>query len=197
MTEPSFAVNVRELLRHPGAHKHVVLRHPLDDVATPVASVPPPTPILVDLELESVVEGILVSGQVSAVTRLVCARCLQEFERDLSVGVQELFALDARSAEEDGYAVLPDDRLPLDTMIRDALVLAFPSAPLHDPGCAGLCPQCGADRNVVDCGHRPDTIDPRWQALLSLRRTDGGASPAGTDRPSQTSEEEDDARPQA
>ena len=80
-------------------------------------------------------------------------------------------------------SVLPDDRLPLDTMARDALVLGFPAAPLHDPDCQGLCPVCGADRNTGDCGHGgPETIDPRWAGLAGLRTT---------------LQEEDDARPQA
>ena len=79
--------------------------------------------------------------------------------------------------------MLPDDRLPLDTMARDALVLGFPAAPLHDPDCQGLCPVCGADRNTGDCGHGgPEIIDPRWAGLAGLRTT---------------LQEEDDARPQA
>ena len=67
-------------------------------------------------------------------------------------------------------AVLPDDRLPLDTMARDALVLGFPAFPLCRPDCAGLCPVCGADRNTIDCGHGgPEQLDPRWAGLADLR----------------------------
>jgi uncharacterized protein len=164
---PALAVNVRELLRHPGAHKHVVVRGPLPDVATPVAAVAD-APVTVDAEVESVVEGLLVSGTVHAPVRLACARCLRDTGQELTVPVRELFALDATDAEDEGYAVLGDDRLPLDAMARDALVLGFPAAPLCRPDCAGLCPQCGADRNEVDCGHHEAT-DPRWAALAGLR----------------------------
>jgi uncharacterized protein len=183
VTAPALAVDVRELLRHPGAHLHAVLRAPLGDLATPVASVPPARPVRVDVEIESVVEGLLVSGAVGATAQLQCVRCLRSFDQDLEAEVRELFALEAaRDGDEDeGYAVLPDDRLPLDTMARDALVLAFPAFPLCRPDCAGLCPVCGADRNVTDCGHgEPEIIDPRWAGLAGLR-----------------TEEEDDARPQA
>jgi uncharacterized protein len=185
VTAPALAVDVRELLSKPGAHKHVVVRAPLEDLATPAASVPGDRPVTVDAEIESVVEGLLVSGTVSATAVVRCVRCLREFDQELEVEVRELFALEQSPAddEDEGYAVLPDDRLPLDTMARDALVLAFPAFPLHRPDCAGLCPVCGADRNTVDCGHSgPETIDPRWAGLAGLRLEN---------------QEEDDARPQA
>jgi uncharacterized protein len=171
VTEPALTVDVRELLQQPGAHKHVVLRAVLPDLATPVASVPPERPVTVDAELESVVEGLLVTGRVRATVRLRCVRCLREFDHELEVDVRELFALHPREEEDEGYTVLADDRLPLDTMVRDALVLAFPSFPLCRPDCAGLCPQCGADRNTTDCGHGASgATDPRWAALAGLRQ---------------------------
>jgi uncharacterized protein len=186
VTEPALAVDVRELLQQPGARKHVVLRAALPDLATPVASVPAGAPVTVDAEIESVVEGLLVTGKVAAKVALRCVRCLREVDHDLEVEVRELFSLDPAGGEDEdeGYAVLPDDRLPLDTMVRDALVLAFPSFPLCRPDCAGLCPVCGADRNTTDCGHgEAGATDPRWAALAGLRQA--------------LEEEEEVARPEA
>jgi uncharacterized protein len=203
VTEPALAVDVRELLHKPGAHKHVVVRAPLGGLATPVASVPPDRPVTVDAEIESVVEGLLVTGTVSATVLASCVRCLRQFDQELEVQVRELFALEAADDEDEGYAVLPDDRLPLDTMARDALVLGFPAFPLHSPDCAGLCPVCGADRNsdgparLVDCGHSgSETIDPRWAGLADLRLSipEGFGEPQGG---APINKEEDDARPQA
>ena len=182
VTAPALAVDVRELLQQPGAHKHVVLRATLPDLATPVASVPAGSPVTVDAELESVAEGLLVTGKVGATVALRCVRCLRDVEHELEVDVRELFG-GSGDEEDEGYAVLPGDRLPLDTMARDALVLAFPPFPLCRPDCAGLCPECGADRNSDDCGHRgPGATDQRWAALAGLRRE---------------LEEEDLARPEA
>jgi uncharacterized protein len=180
---PALAVDVRELLSKPGAHKHVVVRAPLDGLATPVASVPPDRPVTVDAEVESVVEGLLVSGMVRATAVVHCVRCLRDLDHEVEVEVRELFALHPGDDEDEGYAVLTDDRLPLDTMARDALVLGFPAFPLCRPDCAGLCPVCGADRNTVDCGHGgTETIDPRWAGLADLRLS---------------TQEEDDASSQA
>ena len=180
---PALAVNARELINQPGAHKHVVQRGPVPDLATPVAWVEPGVEVTVDAEIESVVEGLLVTGQVSARAKLECVRCLRVVDHELRVDVRELFALDPREAEDDGYAVLPDDRLPLDVMTRDAIVLAFPAAPLCRPDCAGLCQQCGADRNLTDCGHQSGPIDPRWAALAEL---DLGGLRAGENGQSET-----------
>jgi uncharacterized protein len=178
---PALAVDVRELLQRPGAHKHVVVHAPLSDLATPVASVPPDRPVTVDAEIESVVEGLLVTGRVTATAVVHCARCLRDFGLELEVEVRELFALEPGDDEDEGYAVLPDDRLPLDTMARDALVLGFPAFPLCRPDCAGLCPVCGADRNSSDCGHGgTEQLDPRWAGLADLRtgvQEDDDASP--------------------
>jgi len=181
VTAPAFAVDVRELLQKPAAHRHVVVRAPLEDLATPVARVPPDRPVTVDVEIESVVEGLLVTGKVSATAVVRCVRCLREFDQEVEAEVRELFTLEPREDEDEGYAVLRDDRLPLDTMARDALVLAFPAFPLHSPDCAGLCPVCGADRNTVDCGHTgTEDIDPRWARLAGLQdrlKEDNDASP--------------------
>jgi uncharacterized protein len=186
VTAPALAVDVRELLQRPGAHKHVVLRAALPGLATPVATVPAASPVTVAAEVESVVEGLLVTGTVAATAVLRCVRCLREVEHDLEVDVRELFALEAAGDEDEGYTVPPGDRLPLDTMARDALVLAFPPFPLCRPDCAGLCPVCGADRNTVDCGHGgPDATDPRWAALAGLRRElepEGFGEPRGVPR---------------
>jgi len=183
VTAPALAVDVRELLQKPGAHKHALVRAPLDHLASPVASVPPDRPVTVDAEIENVVEGLLVSGAVSATAVVSCVRCLRQLDQEVEVEVRELFALAPGDDQDEGYAVLADDRLPLDTLARDALVLAFPAFPLHSPDCAGLCPVCGANRNTTDCGHGGTAlIDPRWAGLADLRLS---------------TQEDNDARPQA
>jgi uncharacterized protein len=205
VTAPALAVDVRELLQQPGAHKHVVLRAALPDLATPVASVPAGSPVSVDAEVESVVEGLLVTGKVGATVTLRCVRCLRDVDDELEAEVRELFAArgsrsagaEPRDDEDEGYAVLPDDRLPLDTMVRDTLVLAFPSFPLCRPDCAGLCPECGADRNSNDCGHGGSgATDPRWAALAGLRR-DAEPEGSGPNGGAPMIKEEDVARPEA
>jgi uncharacterized protein len=186
---PELSVNVRELMRAPAAHRHVHLEHALDDVRTPVAAVDPDVPAVVDVEIENVVDGLLVTGQVTADVRAECVRCLTGVTEHVTVGVQELFARSPGEADdgESGYAVLDGDTLPLDTMVRDALVLAFPAQPRCRSDCAGLCPVCGADQNETTCDHEA-AADPRWLPLAGLRSLNDNDD---------TNEEGQDARPEA
>jgi uncharacterized protein len=127
--------------------------------------------------LESVVDGILVRGTLSAPLVLSCARCLRDVHEDVSTEVVELFSpperVDADDELEEGYELV-DEKIDLDTLLRDALVPAVPYQPLCRPDCAGLCPTCGIDRNDGDCDCVETASDPRWTALEGLRLPDAG-----------------------
>ena len=63
---------------------------------------------------------------------------------------------------------LVDDVLEIADWVRDAIAEDLPSTILCDEDCAGLCPSCGENRNLVRCKcARPD-IDPRWSGLAEL-----------------------------
>jgi uncharacterized protein len=170
------AIDVRDLLERPGSARIVHLREPVPDLRTELAGVPEDTPIEGDLTLESVVEGIYVTGSVAGRMTLVCARCLKHFEREFDVDLRELVAREA--GPDDDYAIDPDLTLDPEPMVRDAVVLEMPFSPLCRPNCLGLCEICGGDRNLGECpGHA--TIDPRWAALEILLDETTDPSDAG------------------
>jgi uncharacterized protein len=70
--------------------------------------------------------------------------------------------------EDDDMYPIVDDRVDLGPLVRDAIVLELPMAPLCRDDCAGLCPVCGANRNEGDCGCVAPR-DPRWANLDVLR----------------------------
>lgn len=162
----SVEVDVRDLLRRPGASRSVDVAEAVPGLETELASVGEDRPVRASLLMESVVEGVLASGELTGVMTLRCARCLAPFERTFSVEVQELFAPEVAPAEDE-YPVI-EGFLDLEPMIRDAVVLAMPLAPLCMPDCLGLCPRCGGDRNRGECSCPPET-DPRWAPLSSIR----------------------------
>lgn len=132
-----------------------------------------------ELRLEAVMEGVLVSG--SAQTGLVgeCVRCLERVEREHSVDFQELFVYPDSDAEADEAYRLEGDLLDLEPVVRDAVVLAFPFQPV----CPGLCPQCGV-RLADDPTHAHEAeVDPRWAALAQLRTEDLKPNDAGNAGP--------------
>jgi uncharacterized protein len=135
-----------------------------------VAVVQPGSDLELALRFESVVEGVLVSGTASVTVTGECARCLDPVEWDQTVPLTELF-LHEPGPEEEGLPVLAGDLLDLEPVVRDAVVLALPLAPLCRSDCPGLCVECGA-RLADDPSHGHDRIDPRWAALTGLETTE-------------------------
>jgi uncharacterized protein len=135
-------------------------------------AVPDGTPVDLDLRLESVLEGVLVSGTVTAPLAGECGRCLDPVTTSVVVEVQELFAYPDsttdETAEEDEVSRLDGELLDLEPVVRDAVVLALPLSPLCRPDCPGLCATCGARLADVPPDHHHEQEDPRWAALRTL-----------------------------
>jgi uncharacterized protein len=154
-----------------------------------LATVPAGSDMELDLRLESVVEGVLVSGTADFDVLAECARCLDPVTWQDSVELQELYAYpptDARGAvvqpaesdEDDPVPLLSRDLLDLEPTLRDAVVLVLPLAPVCSEECLGLCVECGA-RLADDPGHAHAAQDPRWAALAAL--AEGQQPPADPD----------------
>ncbi|HTG48420.1 MAG TPA: YceD family protein [Actinomycetota bacterium] len=159
-------LDVRELIGTPGATRRVALRGNLEGLGTELARVPDDAPLSADLLLESVVEGIVVSGVVRGTLALRCARCLKAFDGSFTVDVEELFAADA-AADDDAYPLDRAGELDPEQMVRDAIGVELPFSPLCRPDCQGLCEICGGDRNLGECpGHA--AVDPRFAVLSEL-----------------------------
>jgi uncharacterized protein len=168
-------LNTHELARRPGASRrfHATVSAP-EDLGTDVVAVPEGAPLELDLLLESVLEGVLVTGTVRAQARGACVRCLDDVVLDLEVPVQELFVYPERAeaASESGdrdieERELDGDMADLTDAVRDAIVLELPFQPLCREDCQGLCPQCGV-RLEDDPGHAHELADPRWAKLEGL-----------------------------
>lgn len=146
--------------------------------------VAPGTPIALDLRLESVVEGVLVSGTASAATIGECSRCLDPVAGRLVIQVQQLFEY-PESEQGAGEAEEPLPRLvgellDLEPTLRDGVVLDLPLVPLCGPDCPGLCATCGA-RLADDPEHGHEETDARWAALQDWLASPHDASGATVD----------------
>jgi uncharacterized protein len=161
-------VDVRELLAHPGASRDHRFDRSVDGLRLELAGVPEGADVAARLLLESVVEGILVSGSLAGPLALTCARCLSEFEGSFDVGVQELFVAPGGEMGPDEYAVTPEGSIDLEPLVRDNVVPALPFSPLCRADCRGLCERCGGDRNLGQCSCIDQPVDTRWSALDAL-----------------------------
>jgi uncharacterized protein len=169
-------LDTRELGRRPGSQRSVTLTAEAPaELGIEILGVAEGSPVMFDLRLEAVMEGVLVSGTASADLEGECARCLEPIEDDLTIELQELFlyddtrdGVDPDADEETDVRRTEGDLIDLEPVLRDAVVLALPFQPLCQDDCPGLCVECGA-RLADDPDHRhDDPIDPRWAALQEL-----------------------------
>jgi uncharacterized protein len=171
-----FVVHVARLLRsrHP---EHVVRRGevalagPLREAGIDAGRsvVPEGEEVECDVTLTPFEGGIDVSGTITAPWVGTCRRCAEPVSGELRIAVHERFAERevAAAADEELYPIV-DDVIDLGPLVRDAVVLELPAAPLCREDCAGLCPECGANLNEGRCGCVAPR-DPRWANLDVLR----------------------------
>jgi uncharacterized protein len=151
--------------------------------------VPEGAPVQLHLRLESVMEGVLVSGTVDVPITGQCARCLEPVQDTLQLDVQELYAYEGSTTEatsgEDEVRRIEGEQIDLAPLVRDTVVLTLPLSPTCTPDCAGLCADCGERLDDLPADHSHEVVDPRWAGLAARFTTD---SPT-TDSTSTNSEE--------
>jgi uncharacterized protein len=160
-------INALELLRHAGATRHIeteLAPAELDLVDERLNG-----DISVALDATSSVDGIVVRGTVSTPWRGQCRRCLADVT---GVSVSELDELFQQDPHHEEAVEIVGDQIDLAPVAREYVLLDLPDAPLCRDDCAGICPECGADRNVAPCGCDTTALDPRWSALEGLELDD-------------------------
>ena len=172
-------LDTHELGRRPGNQHELTLDVPAPaELGIEVLRVPEGEQIHLELRLEAVMEGVLVTGTAEAGLIGECVRCLEPIEDEFLVDIQEMYVYDDNRRDEsdedldDEVSTLEDDLLDLEPLLRDAVVLALPFQPLCQDDCPGLCTECGARlADDPDHGHEA-AIDPRWAGLTALQDED-------------------------
>jgi len=171
-TKRPWIVHVAPLVRAPGSRRDEHVRAPLPGAAGSASEIADGEDVAADLVLESLNGGALVAaGTVDAPWAGECVRCLGLARGRLHVAVRELF--ETASDNEETYP-LDGDQIDLEPLVRDAVLLELPLAPLCADDCQGLCPVCGVNRNQTSCTCAAEARDPRWSALDELRAAEGG-----------------------
>lgn len=168
-----FVVNVSSLRRTPGSVQHELLQASIAGLAITEAAVAEDALISVEADLAEAQSTVVVTATVMAPWTGECRRCLGPASGHVQAEVREVY--EERNAKHEGDRdegeetyLMEGDRLDLGPLVRDAVLLGLPPAPLCREECRGLCPQCGADLNVESCGCEAP-IDPRWVALDALK----------------------------
>jgi len=193
MSKSPFIYNTHDLPRRPGEMREVRLVIDLHEpLGFEVMAIAQDEPIDIEMKLESVAEGVLVTANVLSEAVGECGRCLDEVVFDIDENFVELFeyaedprqarkkekkksqrAKDADEAEklddEDELRQMDGDEIDLEGPIRDAIILNLPINPLCSPDCLGLCPDCGEKGESLPEDHAHEVIDARWAGLAGLK----------------------------
>ena len=175
-------VDLRELGRRAGSMRELDRSVPAPDHwRVELIGVPAGADVHLRLRLESVMEGVLVSGDIEAPLTGSCARCLEPIEDTLTLAVQELYAYEGSTteatSEEDEVRRIEGDHLDLEPLVRDTVVLALPLAPVCTEDCAGLCVDCGQRLDDLPADHHHEIVDARWAGLAEKFGTPTTSSP--------------------
>ena len=181
----TFIFNAHELPRRAGEMREYEItidQHPPVGIA--LLAIPADAPIYVDLRLQAVAEGVLVSGEVRAEAVGECTRCLEPVSFDVDESFTELYnyEIDPRQkggsksgkkaalvevevGDEDEQLWMEGDLINLEAPIRDAVILNMPIHPLCSEDCLGLCPGCGQKWADLPDEHEHAVSDIRWAGL--------------------------------
>ena len=186
-------LDLRELGRRAGSMQEIDRTAPAPEGwRVELIGVPAGAEVRLRLRLESVMEGVLVSGHVEVPVAGSCARCLEPFEDTLELDIQELYAYAGSTteatSEEDEVRRIDGDFLDLEPLLRDTVVLNLPLAPVCTENCAGLCVDCGQRLDDLPADHHHEIVDARWAGLAEKFGTPTTSSP-GTPGEIPTTEE--------
>jgi uncharacterized protein len=129
-------------------------------------------------EIEKTSAEVVVKGSITGEGEIECSRCLKPVAHKLKIDFQanfvtpEHFSVDKENevpVSDLDTDVLDGDRIDINDIVREQILLNVPEQVFCEPDCKGLCPKCGANRNLIDCKCDLNETDPRWAALKNLR----------------------------
>lgn len=169
---PVVLISVQDIRRRPGSRMPVQRSLVAEGLALALTDVgvPDGSPITFDGELESIHEGVVLTGSAEVPWAGECRRCLKHLEGVAHIDIREVY--ETRPTDGETWP-LEHDHVDLGPLLHDIALLALPLAPLCDDDCMGPAPD--AFPAVVEGtpipGEEPDEEplkDPRWAALDDL-----------------------------
>jgi uncharacterized protein len=97
-------------------------------------------PLKVKARVTRITNALTVDLSIVGLMAMTCSRCLVEFTVDFKKDLRLSYPVN----KEELYIELNQD-------IREEILLDYPIKPLCTPGCRGLCPLCGKNKNEGGC----------------------------------------------
>ena len=126
--------------------------------------------------------GVLVRCRADVLLEAQCSRCLAPFCYSESIDFEEVYVqqTDPVSGRQipledpDAFLISQSHTIDITEAVRQYTEMAAEMQPLCRPDCPGICPICGKDLSIATCQCDRTPIDPRWAALVALKRSTNG-----------------------
>ncbi len=130
----------------------------------------------VKCKMDKTYSQILLNCETTALARLTCDRCNEEYEAKIESKFSALYFFDESKITEDDddvfYISRDTDKLNISKIVRDYSYLAIPMKKLCREDCKGLCPHCGANLNYEECKCNVEVENPVWNKLKQIKFDD-------------------------
>jgi uncharacterized protein len=119
-----------------------------------------------------------VEGRINGEVEAECTRCLKSVTHEIDIPLKAVFVTEENYTSEKEAVLRNEDldvsiydgeKIDLTDLVREQILLNLPTQILCREDCKGLCQQCGANLNEVNCSCEENEIDPRWSALKNLK----------------------------
>jgi uncharacterized protein len=120
--------------------------------------------------------GVVIAGTIEAILAVGCARCLEDVLVSVNQQFEDVFVAPVAESEAEievsgnllDESPVEGDFIDVAEVVREQLILSLPVQAFCNEACKGLCPECGGNRNLIDCSCSQGVFDPRWAALKNL-----------------------------
>jgi uncharacterized protein len=166
-----YTVNLSDILTEHGGSLAVTDEIQLDRLEVGAESFTFTEPVRFFVNFTETGAGVVATGTAEGTVEAECSRCLVHFELPLAGEVEGFYVTPAHAAglpEEQPYELITDGKVDLLSALLQALTVEAPFAPVCKDDCKGICPTCGADRNVEECGCEPEPEPTPFDKLKGL-----------------------------
>ena len=144
-------VDCNDLMKNSGASKPIEIK----DII-PIkfgSSVVSKDYITLEAELESNINYLELKGVLNYSLEMECSRCLEINSKNLDANINAFFTIDS---EDEALRITEKMTINLEGLIADTITDSLDMKYLCFNDCLGICPDCGANKNVNKCSHNID-----------------------------------------
>lgn len=165
-------IEVASIRKAPGETRNYEFREEIPAFEVGGTQVSFDEPAIIHLNVTNTGVSLSLKGEISGTLNLNCSRCLEPFRYNLATAFEEQYRhiTETGDGENDelNYQVYEENTIDLTDVIRENIIIAMPMKNICTPGCKGICPTCGVNKNLEECTCKNEDFDPRLAVLKDL-----------------------------